>query len=154
MEQTHFYAVLVNAVIVKEGKILISQRSLKEKHQPGAWTIPGGKIENYDDKEEIFGIVEKTLEKEVREEVGIEISKNVHLIMNNTFRHSKGHMVLALIFMCEYLGGEAKPLEDTSNVAWINSTEINDYEFAPNVKEYIAKGFSLIPYLARKRSNH
>lgn len=154
MDKTNFYSVLVNAVIIKDGQILISQRSMQEKHQPGAWTIPGGKIENYDDKEEIFGIVEKTLEKEVREEVGIEISKNVHLIMNNTFRHSKGHMVLALIFMCEYLGGKAAPLEDTSNVAWINSTQINDYQFAPNVKEYLAKGFSLIPYLARKRSNH
>lgn len=154
MEQTNFYAVLVNAVIVKEGKILISRRSMEEKHQPGAWTIPGGKIENYDNRDEIFGVVEKTLEKEVKEEVGIEISKNVHLIMNNTFRHSKGHMVLALIFMCEYLGGEAAPMDDTSNVAWINSTQINDYAYAPNVKEYIAKGFSLIPYLARKRSNH
>lgn len=154
MDNTSFYSILVNAVIVKEGKILISQRSMSEKHQPGAWTIPGGKIENYDGKEEIFGIVETTLNKEVREEVGIEITKNIHLIMNNTFRHTKGHMVLALIFMCEYLDGDPQPLEDTINVKWIGSTEINDYEFAPNVKEYIAKGFSLIPYLTRKRSDH
>jgi ADP-ribose pyrophosphatase YjhB (NUDIX family) len=154
MDKTNFYAILVNAVIVKDGKILISQRSMKEKHQPGAWTIPGGKIENYDNKEEIFNIVEMTLEKEIKEEVGIEISRNVHLIMNNTFKHSKGHMVLALVFMCEYLAGEAQALEDTINVKWISSKEIDDFDFAPNVKEYLAKGFSLVPYLIRKRSNH
>lgn len=152
MDNTSFYSILVNAVIVNEGKILISQRSMSEKHQPGAWTIPGGKIENYDGKEEIFCIVETTLEKEVREEVGVEISKNAHLIMNNTFRHTKGHMVLALVFVCEYLNGEAKPLEDTINVKWIGSGEINDYGFAPNVKEYIAKGFSLIPYMKQSKN--
>ena len=38
------YSVLVNAVIEKDGKILLSQRSLEEAHEPGKWTIPGGKV--------------------------------------------------------------------------------------------------------------
>jgi len=42
-DKTHL--ILVNAVVEKGGRILISQRSFKETHQPGSWTIPGGKVE-------------------------------------------------------------------------------------------------------------
>jgi len=151
MENNMTYKVLVNAVIVKDGKILISQRDMNEKHQPGSWTIPGGKIENYNGEDEIFNIVEKTVVKEIQEEVGVEIKDNIHLIANNTFKHTQGHIVLVMVFLCEYKSGEAKPLEDTMDVRWISSNELSDYEFAPNVKDYIAKGFSLLPYMIRKK---
>ena len=39
------YTVLVNAVVVKDGKILLSQRSWEDEHGAGKWTIPGGKLE-------------------------------------------------------------------------------------------------------------
>ena len=152
MENNKLYSVIVNAVIAKDGKILISQRSLEEKHQPGSWTIPGGKIENYEGKDEIFDIVEFTLAKEIREEVGVEISSKVSLLANNTFRHTKGHLVLALEFLCEYKSGKATPLEDTAAVAWISPAELNNYKFAPNVKEYLAKGFALLPYFHKTSS--
>jgi len=153
MENNKFYSVLVNAVIAKEGKILISQRSLDEGHEGGSWTIPGGKIENYNNEDEIFNIIEQTLIKEIQEEVGIEISSNIRLIANNTFRHTKGYITLALVFLCEYKSGEAKALEDTSNVAWITPKELNDYRFPPNVKDYIAKGFALLPYMHKFKSS-
>lgn len=150
MKNNMTFKVLVNAVIARDGKILISQRDMNEKHQPESWSIPGGKIENYDGEDEIFNIVEKTLVKEIQEEVGVEIKDNIHLITNNTFKHTQGHIVLALVFLCEYKSGEARPLEDTMDVRWISSKEINDYEFAPSVKEYIAKGFSFLPYMIKR----
>ena len=152
MENNQFYSVLVNAVIAKDGKILISQRSLNEKHQPGSWTIPGGKIENYNGEDEIFDIVDKTLAKEIREEVGIEIFNNTRLIANNTFRHTKGHIALALVFLCEYKEGIADALDDTINVAWISPQELNKYDFAPNVCEYISKGFAILPFMHVRKS--
>lgn len=146
------YNVLVNAVIVKQNKILIAQRSFTEEHEPGSWSIPGGKVENSSNEIQVFNIVEKTLNKEIKEEVGIEISKNIHLIANNTFQHSKGHIVLALVFLCEYLDGEAKSLEDTENIKWISSNELDEYRFPPNVREYLVKGFSLIPFMIRSKN--
>lgn len=50
------HSVIVNAVVEKDGKILISQRSFDEGHEGGKWTIPGGKIDKT--KRNVFNIVE------------------------------------------------------------------------------------------------
>lgn len=136
--KTHL--VLVNALVEKDGKILISQRSFEETHQPGSWTIPGGKVERTGG--EIWNIIEKTLKTEVMEETGVEVADDVCLLTNNTFIRSTGQHVIALIFLCHWKSGIAKPLEDTIDVKWINENELKDMEFAPNVKKYIEIGFS------------
>lgn len=132
------FSVIVNAVITRDNKVLVSKRSFKEKHEPGKWTIPGGKIDV--PKEEIFEIIEKTLIREVEEEIGI-IVEPITLITNNTFTRSNGDAVLALVFLCKYISGVPKPLEDTIDCKWVSQEEIVDMEFPPNVKEYILKGF-------------
>ena len=136
------HSVIVNAVVEKEGKILISQRSLEEAHEPGKWTVPGGKIDLT--KGNIWNIVEKTCAREVEEETGIDIKDKVQLITNNTFIRSTGQHVIALIFLCHWQSGEAKLLEDTIGTEWITETELGNYEFAPNVKTYIQKGFGML----------
>lgn len=140
LDKTHL--VLVNAVVEKDGKILVSQRSLKETHDPGKWTIPGGKVEKTEGN--VWNIIEKTLSDEVREETGIEIEDDVQLIANNTFIRSTGQHVVALMFLCHWKSGEAKPLEDTSDVKWISKDEIGEFDFSPNVDKYLLKGFELL----------
>ncbi len=140
---TNTYSVIVNVLVEKNGRILISQRSFEEEHEPGKWTIPGGKVENTDEVE--FEILQKTIVKEVQEEVGVKIDKNkCILIQNNTFRRSNGQMVLALVFLSKWLSGTARPLEDTNDVKWVVKEDINNYEFPPNVKDYILEGFKYI----------
>lgn len=136
-DKTHL--VLVNAAVEKDGKILVSQRSWEETHEPGKWTIPGGKVERTPGN--VWGVIEKTLKAEVMEETGVEITDEVRLIADNTFIRSTGQHVIALVFLCRWKSGEAKPLEDTINVRWISEDELKDVEFAPNVKTYIQKGF-------------
>ena len=46
IDKTHI--ILVDAVVKKVDKILISQRSWQESHKPGKWTIPGGEVEQSD----------------------------------------------------------------------------------------------------------
>lgn len=133
------HSVIVNAVVEKDGKILISQRSFDEGHEGGKWTIPGGKIDKT--KRNVFNIVEKTCAREIEEETGIKIKENIQLITNNTFIRSNGQHVIALIYLCHWQSGEAKALEDTIGVKWISKDEINDFNFAPNVKGYIEVGF-------------
>lgn len=135
------HSVIVNGVVFNGDKVLVSQRSWEEPHEPGKWTIPGGKVERTEG--DVFGIIEKTLAREVREETGVEIGDNVLLITNNTFIRSNGQHVIALVFKCEYKSGEAKPLEDTIDCKWMTLGEVQDMEFPPNVKEYILKGFSI-----------
>jgi 8-oxo-dGTP diphosphatase len=137
VDKTHL--ILVNAVVKKGNKILVSQRSLEETHEPGKWTIPGGKVERT--TEETWNVIEKTLAAEVMEETGVKIKEEAFLLLNNTFIRSTGQHVVALIFLCYWDSGEAKPLDDTIDVRWIEKEEIDNFEFAPNVKKYIKAGF-------------
>lgn len=136
-DKTHL--ILVNAVVKKGNKILISQRSWGETHEPGKWTIPGGKVERTN--KEVWSIIEKTLAREVLEETGVKIKKEVILLLNNTFIRSTGQHVVALIFLCYWMAKNAKPLDDTIDVRWIEKNEIINFKFAPNVKKYIKNGF-------------
>ena len=135
--KTHL--VLVNAVVENKGNILISQRSWKETHEPGKWTVPGGKVERT--KGDRWNIIEQTLNKEILEETGIRIKSSVELLTNNTFIRSTGQHVISLIFLCHWKSGKAMPLEDTQNVAWIGRDKIGNYQFAPNVQIYLQMGF-------------
>jgi len=136
------HSVIVNAVVEKDGKILISQRSFDEGHEGGKWTIPGGKIDKTE--RNIFNIVEKTCAREIDEKTGIKIKEDVQLITNNTFIRSNGQHVIALICLCHWESGEALTLKNTIGVKWISKNEIDNYDFAPNVKEYIEMGFEKI----------
>ena len=137
-DKTHL--ILVNGVIFRENKVLVSQRSLEELHEPGKWTIPGGKVEKTEGG--IFNIIEKTLKAEVKEETGIDIKDEVELLTNNTFIRSTGQHVVAMVFKCFYGSGEATPLEDTIDCKWVTIEEVEKMEFAPNVKKYILEAFS------------
>ncbi len=138
--QTHI--ILINGVVEKDGKILISQRSWEETHMPGKWTVPGGKVERT--KGDVWNIIEETLKKEVMEETGVEIDDHAELITNNTFIRSTGQHVVALIFLCHWKSGEAKALEDTIDVKWVTEKELGGGDFAPSVITYIQKAFGVL----------
>lgn len=134
------HSVLINGVVFKDDKVLVAQRSWEERHAPGCWTIPGGKIEATEG--DIFNIVEQTLAREVQEETGVVIDPNsAQLVTNNTFIRSDGTHVIALIFSCTYVSGTAKPLEDTIDIKWVTKNEVMAMDFPPNVKEYILTAY-------------
>lgn len=139
-EQLH--SILVNAVIFKGDKVLVSQRSFEEKHMPGAWTIPGGKVDLTEG--DVFDVLEHNVQKEVREETGIEIEEEMRMITNNTFiRGSNNQHVVVIVFKCMYKSGEPQALDDTIDCKWVSKKEVEEMEFPPNVKEYILKAFTI-----------
>ena len=137
------YSVLVNAIVVKDNKILLCQRSMEEEHVPGKWCPPGGKLE---ETSRVVDVLQKTAKREVFEETNIEVEDKMHLLINNTFRHDEDDLlVLAVNFMCKYRLGDAKAMEDTIDVKWITEDEIENIEFThPSVKDYIVRAFELI----------
>ncbi|MFA6368540.1 MAG: NUDIX domain-containing protein, partial [Bacteroidales bacterium] len=116
--------------------------SSNEKHDPLKWTIPGGKVEQTEGN--VWNILEKTLKREVEEEVGVVIDDSIKLILNNTFIRTGGQHVIALVFICYWVDGIAKPCEDTNDVAWVTEEDLKLYDFSPNVEEYIKQGFKNI----------
>lgn len=137
------YSVIVNGVVVKNGKILLAQRSMEEKHVPGCWSPPGGKLE---EDTRTWHSLEKATKREVLEETGVEVEDKMHFLVNNTFRHDEDNLlVIATVFLCKWKSGEPKPLEDTIAARWITEEEVDDIEFThSNVKDYIVKAFQYL----------
>jgi 8-oxo-dGTP diphosphatase len=134
------FNIVVNGVIFNEqDQVLIAKRASNDDHEPGMWTTPGGTLESTG---EAFSIIEKTLKREIMEEVGIEIDDDLRLIANNTFMKSNGSSVLAIMFLCHYKSGTARPLDETEELAWVTKAELDSYIFPPNVKNYVMSGYT------------
>ena len=123
---THIVAVF--AFVEKDGKILLAKRSSDDPQTPGVWSVPGGKV----DMEEGQGIIEETLKREVKEEVGIEIGDNVIFFGSDGFFRISGHHVVGLLFLCKWKSGIAKPLEDQEGVRWFTKEELKNFDELPD----------------------
>ena len=86
MTSEYLHEVALTALVVKDGKYLITRRAQNKKRFPSMWTVPGGRLEVSDyiqlpkDTEHYwYNVLEKTLRREVREEVGIEIDHILYM---------------------------------------------------------------------------
>lgn len=129
-DNAKFYIVLVKGWIEYRGKFLLAQRGMNEVHKPGAWSVPGGKVE---DAETTY-VVEKTLKKEIKEEVGLDITDDIELIYNNTFQRVDGAHVVNLTFLCHALSDAAQSLEDTTQVQWMTPEELKNF---PDAEDFL-----------------
>ena|SRR3989344_8971391 len=133
---THVVAVF--AFVEKKGKILMAKRSKEDPQAPGVWSVPGGKVE-----EDLgHNILLKTLKREVKEEVGIEIEDEIEFISDDGFYRVSGHHVVGLVFLCKWKKGVAKPLEDQEEVRWFTKDELKTFKelpdyFKPRVKKLL-----------------
>lgn len=127
-DQIPLHVVAVAAIVRKGNKYLLAKRSSTDDQSPGEWSMPGGKVEKASGPARL----EETLQKEVMEEVGIRIKDKVRLVCNDSFIRSSGDQVIMLTFLCEWLSGEAKPLEDQEEVRWLSLEEIMSMEDLPD----------------------
>jgi ADP-ribose pyrophosphatase YjhB (NUDIX family) len=125
-DKAQFFIVLVKGWVEKEGRYLLARRSPKELQMPGAWSLPGGKIEREIGK----SILEKTLVKEIEEEVGIKVSEEISLVYNNMFQRVDGAFVLGLTFLCRYESGTPSALEDTTEIRWFSVNQLKRFKEA------------------------
>jgi 8-oxo-dGTP diphosphatase len=106
------------ALIFHKGKLLITQRHAKS-HLGGLWEFPGGKRE----ADETF---EQCLVREIREELGVEIS--VGKLFEEIFHDYPEKSVHLKFFICKLLRGEPQPL-DCAAVKWIGKSNLAAHEF-------------------------
>ena len=103
-------------VVFKDDKILMV-REIAD----GGWTLPGGWCDT--------GMTaSKNVVREVWEESGYEVKVTRLLALYD--RDTQGHTppypfnIYKLFFLCELTGGEAKPSNETSEVAWFAEDEL------------------------------
>jgi len=110
---------VVAAVINRDGKFLVAQRSTGDKSVQGLWEFPGGKIEPGESPIEC-------LKRELKEELNIEADIGELLLKNN---HDYNFAKIKLItYRAEYLSGDFI-LSDHSQIKWLELAEFDQYEF-------------------------
>jgi 8-oxo-dGTP diphosphatase len=135
--------VAVTGIIFKDGKYLITKRSNKEKVFPGLWTVPGGRLEQEDyinnpkdTGDAWYNILEKVLEREVKEETGINI-KNPSYLLSLAFVRPDNIPVTVNSFFCDYDSGEVKLSDEIADYKWVSVEELKDYPLISGIREEI-----------------
>lgn len=101
-----------------EGQILIDRRP-QSGLLGGLWEFPGGKLEPGE-------TIEACIQREIREELGIEIEVGDRLI---TVDHTYSHFHVTLnVHHCRHISGEPQPIE-CDEVRWVTLAEIDQYPF-------------------------
>lgn len=143
IQQKELHRVAVTAIIIKNGRYLIVQRSKNKKTFPGKWTVPGGGVEIDDyinlpktTEDAWYFAVEKTLQREVKEEVGLEIG-NIKYLLNLAFVRQDNIPAIVLSFYCDWQAGEVVLNEENIAYRWVGVEGLKHYEFISGIVEEI-----------------
>ncbi|WP_054704471.1 NUDIX domain-containing protein [Bacillus sp. JCM 19041] len=135
------FIVNVEAAIYNEGnKWLVIKRSEKEEHAPGELSLVGGKVDATSGY--AIDVLEKTVIREVWEEVGIRLQDQIDYVYSSFFTANDGVQVVDIVFLCEHASGQAiaKSKEEVDEVKWLASEYILSDVKAPDyLKEHIRR---------------
>ncbi|MDO8407993.1 MAG: NUDIX domain-containing protein [bacterium] len=144
------FEVVITAIIEKDGKYLITRRSLEKKRFPGAWTVPGGHLEPADfmaypkDTEHYwYNVLEKALAREIQEEVGLTI-ENIRYVTSLATEHKDGNASIVISCLADYVSGEVKlQEEETDRAEWVSVEEAKGYELLDGIYDELAMAEAL-----------
>ncbi len=142
MENQYLHEVAITAIIIKDGKYLITRRSPDKKRFPGKWTVPGGKMETNDylvlPKDTQFywyNVLERTLRREVKEEVGIDID-HIEYVTSLATVHDDGSPSLVISCAADYVSGEVKLQPgESDDFAWVSLEEAKGHDLLDGIWE-------------------
>jgi 8-oxo-dGTP diphosphatase len=144
-EEKPTYEVAITAIIVKDGKFLITRRSSNKKKFPGMWTVPGGRLEptDYisfpkDTKYYWYNVLERTLAREVKEEVGLEIN-NVRYVTSLANVQENRPSSLVISCLADYASGEVVlQEEECDKYEWVSLEESKKFELIDGIHDELA----------------
>jgi len=131
---------VITAIINKDGKYLITKRAEDKKRFPGMWTVPGGKMETddylalpKDTTHYWYNVLERTLKREVKEEVGLEI-EHVEYVTSLATVYQDGNPSLVISCVADYVSGEVILQEgETVDFTWVDIEEAKDYDLIDGI---------------------
>ncbi len=107
------------AVIIDDHANILIDRRPEQGLLGGLWEFPGGKIEAGE-------TVEACIEREIREEIGLDIAVGAPLI---TIDHAYSHFRVTLhVHLCRYLGGIPQVIA-CDEIRWVRLEELDQYPF-------------------------
>lgn len=118
MPDTEALHVAVGVVRDADGRILITQRA-KHAHQGGLWEFPGGKLETDE-------TVPQALQRELHEEVGIDV-QTARPLIKIKHRYPDLHVLLDVWEVCHF-AGVARPREGQA-MRWVTPPQLSEHTF-------------------------
>lgn len=116
------------AIIEKDGQILITQRR-QGGYWGGFWEFPGGK-QRADES------LEKCLQREIREELGVEIS--IQGLYRRIDYAYPDRFVQLHFYSCRLTAGELQKIE-VEDFRWVSHAQLTEFTFVPADVELIAE---------------
>lgn len=139
-QERQLHEIAITAIIYKNGKFLIVRRLATKKRFPGMWTVPGGKFEVSDyinfpkDTESYwYNVLERTLRREVKEEVDLDI-KDIEYLTSLVSVHKDGNPSLVISCTADYDSGEVKLQEsELDGYVWVSLEEAKKYNLIDGI---------------------
>lgn len=145
VKDKELHRICTTTIVYNEGKYLITKRSPNKKVHPNKWTIPGGGL-NTDDyinstpstqgAPQWYGALEKSLYREIKEEVNLEIDKPEFLV-DLTFIRPDGIPVIVFSYFAKYKSGEVILDDDAVDFAWVTLEEAKNYDLIDGIWDEI-----------------
>ncbi len=147
------HRIAVTGIIWKEEngvrRYLVTKRAAHKQAWPEKWTVPGGglEIDDYlhlepsyeaDGNPQWYGVIERALRREIREEVGLEV-EDIRYLLDVAAMHGGRAPLLVLSLYCRYASGEVRLDEDATEFAWITAEEAGKYEFIAGIANEIGE---------------
>lgn len=123
-----------SACVWKDGKVLLVQRA---KPPLGLWSLPGGHVE--------FGETAlAAAERELLEESGITADLTEFVGLYEIIRGKPAFHYAIACYGGMWRSGEAQASSDALEARWLAPAELDSVDFAPNVREAIARARALL----------
>ena len=110
------------ALVNGEDEILLSKRP-QNKHLPGFWEFPGGKVEEGETPE-------KALIREVKEELNIDINNKCIAPLSFSEFDYNNFQLLLLLYICRRWDGEPMSMEN-NKLEWVKPNMLRAYKMPP-----------------------
>jgi len=112
--------IVTAALIIEQGKILVTQRKKDASHGL-LWEFPGGKVKEEEEPRE-------ALRRELKEELDVEVE--VGMIFDAVFYSYPEYPILLLVYRCRIEKGSLKHF-GCNDLRWVNLRELEKLAMPP-----------------------
>jgi 8-oxo-dGTP diphosphatase len=123
-----------SACVWKDGKVLLIQRA---KPPLGLWSLPGGRVE-------FSETALAAAERELLEESGVAADLTTFIGLYEIIREKPPFHYAIACYGGMWRSGEARASSDAQEARWLAPAELDSLEFSPNVREAIARAWTLL----------
>lgn len=130
---------VVGACITRDQKLLLVRRVAGD-FKGGFYELPGGGVETNE-------TLEKTLQRETKEEIGLEVTKIIGTIEGFDYLSLDNQKTHQFNFIVEVEDGEIKLAPDEhDHYLWVGKEDLDKIELSPEIKKVVNNFFTYIRF--------